>query len=100
MVKSNSNPCSEKGDFGSAGLDVANSMMSLLLPQAVPLLRSVSTDKELIISPADMPPSQVNSEDEHNKVGCSLDVASSGKYYLILIIVSKNLLSLSVGQNI
>ncbi|ESW28388.1 hypothetical protein PHAVU_003G282800 [Phaseolus vulgaris] len=77
LVKSNSNPCSEKGDFGSAGLDVANSMMSLLLPQAVPLLRSVSTDKELIISPADMPPSQVNSEDEHNKVGCSLDVASS-----------------------
>ncbi|KAK7346135.1 hypothetical protein VNO80_20650 [Phaseolus coccineus] len=77
LVKSNSNPCSEKGDFGSAGLDVANSMMSLLLPQAVPLLRSVSTDKELIVSPADMPPSPVNSKDEHNKVGCSLDVASS-----------------------
>ncbi|XP_047170915.1 uncharacterized protein LOC124839211 isoform X2 [Vigna umbellata] len=76
VVKSNSNR-SEKGDFGSAGHDVANSMMSLLLPQAVPLLRSVSTDKELIISPADMPPSQVNSKDEHDKVGHSLEVASS-----------------------
>jgi len=82
-VKSNSNPCSEKGDFGPAGHDVANSMMSLLLPQAVPLLRSVSTDMELIISPADMPPSQVNFKDEHVKVGHSLDVPSSGKYYLI-----------------
>ncbi|XP_027916913.1 uncharacterized protein LOC114176166 isoform X1 [Vigna unguiculata] len=76
-VKSNSNPCSEKGDFGPAGHDVANSMMSLLLPQAVPLLRSVSTDMELIISPADMPPSQVNFKDEHVKVGHSLDVPSS-----------------------
>lgn len=83
MVKSNSNPCSEKGDFGSAGNDVANSMMSLLLPQAVPLLRSFSTDKELIISPADMPPYHVNSKDEHDKIAHSLEVASSGKYYLI-----------------
>ncbi|RDY07457.1 hypothetical protein CR513_08430, partial [Mucuna pruriens] len=74
VFKSNSNPSSEKSDFGSTGQDVAKSMMSFLLPQAVPLLRNVSTDKEFTISPSNMLPSQVNSKDEQNKIGYSLDV--------------------------
>ncbi|CAJ1941920.1 unnamed protein product [Sphenostylis stenocarpa] len=92
VVKFNSNPSSQKTDFGSAGQDVANSMMSLLLPQAVPLLRTVTTSKEFVISPNDMPPSQVNSTEEHNKIGYSLHVPSSGKYYPIYTIVSGHLI--------
>lgn len=81
MLRSNSNPSSEKSDFNSAGQDVAESMMSLLLPQAVPLLRNVSTDKEFSISPLDVLPSRVTSSmKEQNEVGCVLDVLPSGKY--------------------
>ncbi|TKY75463.1 nucleus protein [Spatholobus suberectus] len=83
MLRSNSNPSSEKSDFGSAGQDMAKSMMSLLLPQAVPLLRNVSTHKEFTISPSNMLPSQVNSKDEQNKIGYSLDVPSSADVIMI-----------------
>ncbi|KAK7360635.1 hypothetical protein VNO77_02643 [Canavalia gladiata] len=74
LLKSNSNPSSEKSDFGAAGQDVAKSMISLLLPQAVPLLRNVSTDKEFTISPSDM---LVDYKQEVNEIGYSLDVPSS-----------------------
>ncbi|KAK7386642.1 hypothetical protein VNO78_26976 [Psophocarpus tetragonolobus] len=77
VLKSISNPSSERNDFGSAGQDVAKSMMSLLLPQAVPLLRTVSKDKELTISLSDMLPSQVNSKVGQNKIGYNLDVPSA-----------------------
>lgn len=80
VLKSNSNPSSEKTDFGSAGRDVAKSMMSLLLPQAVPLLRNVSMDKEFTISASHMLPSQVTFKDEQNKIGYSVDLPSSGTY--------------------
>jgi hypothetical protein len=64
VLRSDSNQSSEKNDYNSAGQDVANSMMSLLLPQAVPLLRNMVT----------------NSKEEQNEVGCVSDVPSSGKY--------------------
>ncbi|XP_020224826.1 uncharacterized protein LOC109806737 isoform X1 [Cajanus cajan] len=83
MLKSNSYPCSEKNYFGSAGQDVAKSMMSLLLPQAVPLLKNVSTDKEFTISPSYMLSSRVNSKDEQNKIGYSLNVPSSADVIMI-----------------
>ncbi|KAL2576488.1 hypothetical protein AAZV13_16G079900 [Glycine max] len=75
VLKSISNPSSEKSEFGSAGQDVAKSMMALLLPQAVPLLRTVSTDKEFTVRPSDMLPCQVNSKDEQK--GYSVDVLPS-----------------------
>ncbi|XP_019422414.1 PREDICTED: uncharacterized protein LOC109332026 [Lupinus angustifolius] len=74
VFNSNSNPSSDKGDFDSSGQDVAKSMISLLLPQAVPLLRNVSMNKKSIISPADMSPSRVNSKKVQNEVGYKLDV--------------------------
>jgi len=81
VLRSDSNPSSEKNHFNSAGQDVAKSMMSLLLPQAVPLLRNVSTDEKLTLTPSDILPSLVtNSKEEQNEVGCVLDVPSCGKY--------------------
>ncbi|CAJ2645209.1 unnamed protein product [Trifolium pratense] len=44
VLRPDSNLSSEKNDFNSAGQDVANSMMSLLLPQAVPLLNKMVTE--------------------------------------------------------
>jgi len=58
-------------------------MMALLLPQAVPLLRTVSTDKEFTVRPSDMLPCQVNSKDEQK--GYSVDVLPSGKYTLSML---------------
>lgn len=52
MLKSDSNISREKDYFNSAGQDVANSMMSLLLPQAVPLLRINSTDEKFTLIPS------------------------------------------------
>lgn len=81
MLRSDSNPSSEKNHFNSAGQDVAKSMMSLLLPQAVPLLRNVSTDEKLTLIPSDILPSMAtNSKEEQNEVGCVLDVPSCGNY--------------------
>ncbi|XP_073219859.1 uncharacterized protein [Cicer arietinum] len=77
---SDSNPSSEKNNFSSAGQDMAKSMMSLLLPQAVPLLRNASTDEKFTLIPSDILPSMVTiSKEEHNEVGCALDVPSSDK---------------------
>ncbi|CAL0330840.1 unnamed protein product [Lupinus luteus] len=74
VFNSNLSPSSDKGDCDSSGQDVANSMISLLLPQAVPLLRNVSMNKKSIINPADMSPSRVNSKEVQNGVGYNLDV--------------------------
>ncbi|CAJ2636399.1 unnamed protein product [Trifolium pratense] len=80
VLRPDSNLCSEKNDFNSAGQDVANSMMSLLLPQAVPLLSNVSTDKKFTFITSDILPSMVtNSKEEQNEVGRVLDVPSSDK---------------------
>ncbi|KAF1862814.1 hypothetical protein Lal_00040082 [Lupinus albus] len=78
VFNSNSSPSSDKGDFDSSGQDVAKSMISLLLPQAVPLLRNVSMNKKSIISPADRSPSRVNCKEAQNEVGCNLDVPLFG----------------------
>ncbi|KAI5419480.1 hypothetical protein KIW84_043596 [Lathyrus oleraceus] len=58
-----------------AAQDVAKSMMALLLPQAVPLLRNNSTDKKFTLIPSDVLPSK----EEQNEVGYVLDVPSSDK---------------------
>lgn len=76
MLKSDSNISLEKDYFNSAGKDVAKSMMSLLLPQAVPLLMNNSTDEKFTLIASDILPSK----EEQNEVGCVLDVPSSGKY--------------------
>ncbi|XP_058747665.1 uncharacterized protein LOC131620558 isoform X2 [Vicia villosa] len=75
VLKSDSNISPEKDYFNSAGQDVANSMMSLLLPQAVPLLRNNSTDEKFSLIPSDILPSK----EEQNEAGCVLDVPSSDK---------------------
>ncbi|KAG6764005.1 hypothetical protein POTOM_031457 [Populus tomentosa] len=44
----NSNGNSERSDFDSAGQDIAKSMMTVLLPQAIPLLKNKSRKKKTI----------------------------------------------------
>ncbi|KAL5063273.1 hypothetical protein RYX36_025010 [Vicia faba] len=75
VPKSDSNISPEKDYFNSSVKDVANSMMSLLLPQAVPLLRNNSTDEKFTLISSDILPSK----EEQNEVGCVLDVPSSDK---------------------
>lgn len=101
MLRSDSNPSSEKNHFNSAGQDVAKSMMSLLLPQAVPLLRNVSTDEKLTLIPSDILPSMAtNSKDEQNEVGCVLDVPSCGKYTYLCYFNFSSLFFLNVWHRL
>lgn len=78
VLKSNSNPSLEKSDFDSGGEDVAKSMMTVLLPQAIPLLKKDSTNKKLTIEPSGMLPSIMNSNEEDKIIGSLLEAASSG----------------------
>lgn len=77
VVISNSNPSFEESEFDLGGQDVAKSMMTVLLPQAIPLLKKDSMKKKLTINPSGILPSMVNSS-EDNKIGNFLDAASSG----------------------
>ncbi|OMO93525.1 hypothetical protein CCACVL1_06455 [Corchorus capsularis] len=54
---------SEKSDFESVGQEMAKLMMTVLLPQAIPLLKESSKKKRETISPSKVFPSVVNSED-------------------------------------
>ncbi|OMO72056.1 hypothetical protein COLO4_27850 [Corchorus olitorius] len=54
---------SEKSDFDSVGQEMAKLMMTVLLPQAIPLLKESSKKKRETISPSKVFPSVVNSED-------------------------------------
>lgn len=52
----NSNGNSERSDFDSAGQDIAKSMMTFLLPQAIPLLKNKSRKKKKTIGYSEILP--------------------------------------------
>lgn len=56
----NSNASSEKGDFDSVGQEITEAMMTVLLPQAVPLLNKVSRKKKATIRPSESLPCRVH----------------------------------------
>ena len=73
---SNSNTDSEKSDFDSVGQEMAKLMMTVLLPQAIPLLKESSKKKRETVSPCKVLPhvnSQVDIETNH-----FLNLPSSG----------------------
>ena len=59
---SNSNVGSEKSDFDSVGQETAKSMMTFLLPQAIPLLKKASMKKNSALSPLEILPRGLHSE--------------------------------------
>ncbi|KAG2702527.1 hypothetical protein I3760_06G093900 [Carya illinoinensis] len=71
---SNTNASSEKSDYDSVGQEIAKSMMTLLLPQAVPLLKMVSRKKKASNSPSKVFNCTVKSQLENNEARYSADV--------------------------
>ncbi|XP_065860602.1 uncharacterized protein [Euphorbia lathyris] len=63
---SNWNVNSERSDFDSIGQDITKSMMTFLLPQAIPLLKKTSSKKTKAISSSEkFPPATVEKNTEH-----------------------------------
>ncbi|XP_048232822.1 uncharacterized protein LOC8264610 isoform X2 [Ricinus communis] len=73
---SNSNVGSEKSDFDSVGQDIAKSMMTVLLPQAVPLLKKTSRKKKKTISSSKNFPSICKPYEESNGTGSFMKAQS------------------------
>ncbi|PON97232.1 Guanine nucleotide-binding protein, beta subunit [Trema orientale] len=65
---SNSNVGSEKSDFDSVGQETAKSMMTFLLPQAIPLLKKASMKKNSALSPLEILPRGLHSEKQSRAV--------------------------------
>lgn len=76
MGTSNSNGSSEKGDLDSVGQEIAKSMMTVLLPRALPLLKTFSRKKRKNAKPSIM--STHITMSENDKID---KVASPGKVF-------------------
>ncbi|XP_022776714.1 uncharacterized protein LOC111318239 isoform X2 [Durio zibethinus] len=74
---SNSNTGSEKGDFDLVGQETAKLMMTVLLPQAIPLLKESSRKKREVISPCKVLPHVVNSQEDNIDMNHLLNLPSS-----------------------
>ncbi|XP_024018311.1 uncharacterized protein LOC21409112 [Morus notabilis] len=68
---SNSNGSSQKSDFDSVGQETAKSMMSFLLPQAVPLLKKSSRKKKAAVSSSEIMPFGENTPELNKKTNVS-----------------------------
>lgn len=91
VVTSNSSGSSEKGDFDSVGGETAKSMMTFLLPQAVPLLKKASKKKKRSASPSEISPSRMYPQKENNETDVqsigvvSLSTYPFGFYHLLFL---------------
>ncbi|TYH96539.1 hypothetical protein ES332_A12G184200v1 [Gossypium tomentosum] len=74
---SNSNTGSEKSEFNSVGQEMAKLMMTVLLPQAVPLLKESSKKKKETISPCNVLPHVMNSREDNIVTNHLLNLPSS-----------------------
>lgn len=75
---SSSNVSSEKNDNDSVGQEMAKSMMTFLLPQAIPLLKKASRKKKAMGIPSKIVPCEVQSQWENNEARYSVDVLPPG----------------------
>jgi hypothetical protein len=75
---SSSNASSEKNDNDSVGPEMVKSMMTFLLPQAIPLLKKASRKKKAVGSPSKIVPCMVKSLWENNEARYSVDVPPPG----------------------
>ncbi|KAA3460845.1 DNA binding protein [Gossypium australe] len=74
---SNSNTGSEKSEFDSVGQEMAKLMMTVLLPQAVPLLKESSKKKKETISPCNVLRHVMNSREDNIVTNHLLNLPSS-----------------------
>lgn len=81
---SNSNGSSQKSDFDSVGQETAKSMMSFLLPQAVPLLKKSSRKKKAAVSPSEIMPFGENTPELNKKTNVSSPGVVSFKIFIHL----------------
>lgn len=73
----NCNADSGKSDFDSVGHETAESMMSFLLPQAIPLLGRTSRKKKANVTVLEALPSGMNSKQENKEN----NLACQGNYF-------------------
>lgn len=73
-----SNGNSERSDFNSVGQEVAKSMMTVLLPQALPLLKKTSSKKKAANNQFEFLFSRAESLGEKNGACPTVNVASHG----------------------
>ncbi|KAJ7943318.1 DNA binding protein [Quillaja saponaria] len=76
---SNSNLTSEKSDFDSVGQETAKSMMTFLLPQAIPLLKKVPRKKDFTINPSETLLCALKSQEGYDKTEDFVDAPTSDK---------------------
>ncbi|KAJ7943316.1 DNA binding protein [Quillaja saponaria] len=74
---SNSNLTSEKSDFDSVGQETAKSMMTFLLPQAIPLLKKVPRKKDFTINPSETLLCALKSQEGYDKTEDFVDAPTS-----------------------
>ncbi|GAB4829032.1 hypothetical protein Ancab_018691 [Ancistrocladus abbreviatus] len=75
----NSNDSPEKDDLDSVGEDIAQAMMTVLLPRALPLLTYASRKKKRRVNAVNDSPSEIEPENEYSGTRTPQDVASAGK---------------------
>ncbi|KAA8532878.1 hypothetical protein F0562_033005 [Nyssa sinensis] len=82
-------PCNVKGeliaehmsDFDSVGEEIAKSMMTVLLPRALPLLKKFSRKKKANINPSGISLCDGRTQVENNGNDCCIDVVSPAEFH-------------------
>ncbi|CAK9142437.1 unnamed protein product [Ilex paraguariensis] len=75
---SSSNAGSEKSDFDSVGQEITKSMMTVLLPRALPLLKKFSRKKKITTNHSDSSIHRVRSPEENNGTDICLITSPAG----------------------
>lgn len=70
---------SEKSDFDSVDQDIANSMMTFLLPRALPLLKTFSRKKKKIKNGSEISPFREQNQKKANRTDYHADLQPPGK---------------------
>lgn len=70
---------SEKSDFDSVDQEIANSMMTFLLPRALPLLKTFSRKKKKIRNGSEISPCREQHQKKDKRTDYHADVVSPGK---------------------
>ncbi|KAM7468461.1 hypothetical protein LguiB_016023 [Lonicera macranthoides] len=74
MITSTANGSSEKSEHDSISLEIANSMMTFLLPRALPLLKTFSRKKRTISKLSESPLCKMRSHEKSNGTEQAVDV--------------------------
>lgn len=79
MVTCTAHASSERSDIDSVGQEITKSMMTVLLPRALPLLKTFTRKKKTESKPSEVSLYKKRSKKKNNKMDLVVDVASPGK---------------------